>query len=133
RFAGMLALLGALAFFSSSLVRFGPVIPLHVAKGRSTLEFIDSIADLYLRADLRNDTMKFLFAETHQQLLHRLNLPPTATHEVIATRLEQAHPQLPKWKKLAQRFDSNDYSQGLPPGGWLHVAKDLIEIKTAMA
>lgn len=133
RFAGMLALLGALAFFSSSLVRFGPVLPLHATQGRSTLEFVDSIADLYLRADLRNDTMQFLFAETHQQVLQRLNLPPTAPHELIAARLEQAHPQLPKWKKLAQRFDSDDYTQGLPPAGWLRVAKDLIEIKTAMA
>ncbi|HEX4139773.1 MAG TPA: DUF4350 domain-containing protein, partial [Candidatus Methylacidiphilales bacterium] len=133
RFAGMLALLGALAFFASSLVRFGPVIPLQPPQGRSTLEFVDSIADLYLRADLRNDTMHYLFAETHQQVLHRLNLPPTAPHELIASRLEQAHPLLPKWKKLAQRFDSNDYVQGLPPGGWLRVAKDLIEIKTAMA
>jgi len=133
RFAGMLSLLGALAFFASSLVRFGPVIPLQPPQGRSTLEFVDSIADLYLRADLRNDTMHYLFAETHQQVLQRLNLPPTASHELISTRLEQAHPHLAKWKKLAQRFDSNDYVQGLPPGGWLRVAKDLIEIKTAMA
>lgn len=133
RFAGMLSLLGALAFFASSLVRFGPVIPLQPPQGRSTLEFVDSIADLYLRADLRNDTMHYLFTETHQQVLQRLNLPPTASHELISTRLEQAHPHLAKWKKLAQRFDSNDYVQGLPPGGWLRVAKDLIEIKTAMA
>lgn len=133
RFAGMLALLGTLAFLASSLVRFGPVIPLHRETGRSTLEFVDSIADLYLRADLRNDTMKYLFAETHQRVLHRLNLPPTASHELIASRLQQAHPHLAKWKKLAQRFDSRDYMDGLPPSGWLRVAKDLIEIKSAMA
>jgi hypothetical protein len=133
RFAAMLALLGALAFFGSSLVRFGPVIPVHRDTGRSTLEFVDSIADLYLRADLRNDTIKSLFVETHQRLLHRLNLPPTAPHELIASRLQQAHPHLPKWKKLAQRFDSRDYTDGLPPSGWLRVARDLIEIKSAMA
>ena len=133
RFAGMLALLGALAFLGTSLVRFGPVIPLHRETGRSTLEFVDSIADLYLRADLRNDTMKYLFVETHQRVLRRLNLPPTASHELIASRLEQANPHLPKWKKLAQRFDSRDYMDGLPPSGWLRVAKDLIEIKSAMA
>jgi hypothetical protein len=133
RFAGMLALLGALAFFGSSLVRFGPVIPLQRETGRSTLEFIDSIADLYLRADLRNDTIQSLFVETHQRILHRLNLPPTAPHDLIASRLQQAHPQLPKWKKLAQRFDSRDYTDGLPPSGWLRVARDLIEIKSAMA
>lgn len=133
RFAGMLVLLGGLAFLGTSLVRFGPVIPLHHETGRSTLEFVDSIADLYLRADLRNDTMKYLFLETHQQVLHRLNLPPTASHELIASRLLQAHPHLPKWKKLAQRFDSRDYMDGLPPTGWLRVAKDLIEIKSAMA
>jgi hypothetical protein len=133
RFAGMLALLGALAFLGSSLVRFGPVIPLHRETGRSTLEFVDSIADLYLRADQRNDTMKYLFVETHQRVLHRLNLPPTASHELIASRLQQANPHLPKWKKLAQRFDSRDYMDGLPPTGWLRVAKDLIEIKSAMA
>jgi hypothetical protein len=133
RFAGMLALLGALAFLGTSLVRFGPIIPLHRETGRSTLEFVDSIADLYLRADLRNDTIKYLFVETHQRVLHRLNLPPTAPHDLIASRLQQANPHLPKWKKLAQRFDSRDYIDGLPPSGWLRVARDLIEIKSAMA
>jgi hypothetical protein len=133
RFAGMLALLGALAFLGTSLVRFGPVIPFHHETGRSTLEFVDSIADLYLRADLRNDTIKYLFVETHQRVLHRLNLPSTAPHDLIASRLQQANPHLPKWKKLAQRFDSRDYMEGLPPSGWLRVAKDLIEIKSAMA
>ncbi len=133
RFAGMLALLGALAFVGSSLVRFGPILPLERETGRSTLEFIDSIADLYLRADQRNDTMRFLFNETHQRLLLRLHLPATASHELIASRLERAHPHLPKWKKLARRFDSPEYTEGLPPTGWLRVAKDLIEIKSAMA
>jgi len=129
----MLALLGVLAYFGSSLVRFGPVIPLYRETGRSTLEFIDSIADLYLRANLRDDTVKYLFTETHQRVLQRLNLPPTASHELIASRLLQAHPHLPKWKKLAQRFDSRDYVAGLPPTGWLRVARELIEIKSAMA
>jgi hypothetical protein len=133
RFAGMLALLGALAFLGTSLVRFGSVIPLHPETGRSTLEFVDSIADLYLRADLRNDTINYLFVETHQRVLHRLNLPPTAPHDLIASRLQQANPHLPKWKKLAQRFDSRDYMEGLPPSGWLRVARDLIEIKSTMA
>jgi hypothetical protein len=131
--AGMLVLLGALAFLGSSLVRFGPIVPLERETGRSTLEFVDSIADLYLRADLRNDTMKYLFLETHHRVLSRLNLPPTASHDLIASRLQQANPHLPKWKKLAQRFDSRDYMEGLPPTGWLRVAKDLIEIKSAMA
>jgi hypothetical protein len=133
RFAGMLALLGVLAYFGTSLVRFGPIVPLRPETGRSTLEFVDSIADLYLRADLRNDTIKYLFIETHQRVLHRLNLPPTAPHDIIASRLQQAHPHLPKWKKLAQRFDSRDYTDGLPPSGWMRVARDLIEIKSAMA
>src|SRR6202044_1515799 len=115
------------------LLRFGPVIPLQREKGRSTLEFVDSIADLYLRADLRNDTIKYLFVETHQRILQRLNLPASAPHDLIASRLQQAHPHLPKWKKLAQRFDSRDYTEGLPPSGWLRVARELIEIKSAMA
>ncbi len=109
------------------------MVPLHRETGRSTLEFIDSIADLYQRADLRDDTMKYLFNETHQRVLQRLNLPPTASHDLIASRLHQANPHLPKWKKLAQRFDSREYMEGLPPTGWLRVAKDLIEIKSAMA
>lgn len=133
RFAIMLALLGGLAFVGSALVRFGPVVPLQRESGRSTLEFVDSIADLYLHADVWSDTMKYLFKETHQTVLHRLNLPPTATHELIASRLQQINPKLPKWKKLAQRFDSRDYVEGLPPGGWLRVARELIEIKSAMA
>ena len=133
RFAGLLALLGSLAFFGSSFVRFGPVVPLEPENGRSAIEFVDSIADLYLRADLRNDTIAHLFAETHQRILQRLNLPPTASNDLISSRLEQAHPHLPKWKKLAQRFDSPDYIQGLPPSGWMRVARELIEIKSAMA
>ena len=68
-----------------------------------------------------------------RRILYRLNLPPTAPHDLIASRLQQAHPQLPKWKKLAQRFDSRDYMDGLSPSGWLRVARDLIEIKSAMA
>ncbi|HUB68610.1 MAG TPA: DUF4350 domain-containing protein [Candidatus Methylacidiphilales bacterium] len=133
RFAGMLALLGLLAFFGSSLLRFGPVVPIQPSPGRSALEFVDSIADLYQRADLRHDTLKYLFTETHQRVLHRLNLPPAASHELIASRLQQSNPHLPKWKKLAQRFDSQDHAHGLPPSGWLRVAKDLIAIKSAMA
>lgn len=133
RFAGMLVLLGVMTFLGSSLIRFGPILPLRPETGRSTLEFIDSIADLYQRADLRNDMMHYLFTETHQRVLHRLNLPPTASHELIASRLQQANPHLPKWKKLAQRFDSRDYMDGLPPTGWLRVARELIEIKSAMA
>ncbi len=118
RFAGMLALLGSLAFFASSLVRFGPVIPLQPAQGRSTLEFVDSIADLYLRADLRNDTMKYLFAETHQQVLQRLNLPPTAPHELIASRLEQAHRSCPNGKNWRiGSIRKTMYKGSLPPVG----------------
>jgi hypothetical protein len=133
RFSGMLTLLALLALLCSSLVRFGPVIPLERGGGRSTLEFVDSMADLYQRADLRNDMIRYLFNETHLRVLHRLNLPSTAPHELIGSRLAQAHPQLPRWKKLAQRFDSHDYVNGLPPSGWLRVARDLIEINLAMA
>jgi hypothetical protein len=133
RFGGMLAVLGLLAFVSGALIRFGPVVPWGRASGRSTLEFVDSIADLYRRADLRNDTIEYLFHETHQRVLGRLNLPPTADHAVIAARLKEAYPQLPSWKKLAQRFVSTDYVGGLPPSGWMRVARDLIEIKSAMA
>ena len=133
RFSAMLTLLALLALLCSSLMRFGPIIPLQRAGGRSTLEFVDSIADLYQRADLRNDMIGYLFRETHQRILHRLNLPSTAPHELIGTRLAQAYPQLPRWKKLAQRFDSLDYVNGLPPSGWLLVARELIEINLAMA
>jgi hypothetical protein len=122
-----------MTFFGSALLRFGPVRPLQPAHGRSTMEFVDSIADLYQRADLRNEMMTDLFRQTKQRVVHRLHLPATASHELIGARLQQAFPQLPRWKKLAQRFDSRDYMNGLPPSGWLHVARDLIEIKTAMA
>jgi Domain of unknown function (DUF4350) len=133
RLAVLLGLLGLATFLGSCFVRFGPVLPLQREPGRSSLEFVDSIAELYHRADLRNETIRFLFDETRRQVLHRLNLPPTAPHELIASRLKQAHPELPGWKKLAQRFDSQDYVSGLPPGGWLRVARELIQIKTALA
>jgi hypothetical protein len=133
RLAALLGLLGLATFLGSCFVRFGPVLPLQREQGRSSLEFVDSIAQLYQRADLRNETIRFLFDETRRQVLHRLNLPSTAPHELIASRLRQAHPELPGWKKLAQRFDSQDYVSGLPPGGWLRVARELIQIKTALA
>ena len=133
QFSAMLALLGLATFLGSSLIRFGPVRSPNPAQGRSTLEFVNSIADLYQRADLRNDMIGYLFRETHQRILLRLNLPAGASHELIGSRLQQTHPHLPKWKKLAQRFDSTDYVNGLPPSGWLRVARELIEIKSAMA
>jgi hypothetical protein len=133
RLAALLALLGLVTFLGSCFTRFGPILPLQREPGRSSLEFIDSIAELYHRADLRNETIRFLFDETRRQVVHRLNLPPTAPHELIASRLKQAYPELPGWKKLAQRFDSHDYVSGLPPGGWLRVARELIQIKSALA
>jgi len=133
RLAGLLALLGALTFLGSAFVRFGPILPLERAPGRSSLEFVDSIAELYHRSDLGNETMRYLFDETHRHLLQRLNLPPFASHEVIAARLKQAHPELPGWKKLAHRFDSHEYVEGLPPSGWLRIARELIQIKNAVA
>jgi len=133
RLAMLLALLGAATFLGSAFVRFGPVLPLERAQGRSSLEFIDSIAELYHRSDLRNEMMRFLFDDTHRHIVQRLNLPAAATHELIASRLKQAHPELPGWKKLAHRFESQDYVSGLPPGGWLRVARELIQIKSALA
>jgi hypothetical protein len=133
RLALLLALLAAATYFGSTFVRFGPVLPLEREAGRSSLEFLDSIAELYHRADLRNEMMRFLFDEARRHAVHRLNLPASAPNEVIASRLAQAYPQLPGWKKLAWRFESSDYVSGLPPGGWLRVARELIQIRTALA
>lgn len=123
---------GLLVFLSSQLVRFGPVRPLHRKTPRSTLEFVHSLANLYRRADIRNDIVSGLFRDTHQAILRRFNLPPETSHEVLARQLKEAFPQLPPWKKLAQRFDSDDYVQGLPPTGWLKVSRELITIKNTM-
>jgi hypothetical protein len=133
RLALLLALLGAATYFGSTFVRFGPVLPVDRAPGRSSLEFLDSIAELYHRADLRNEMMRFLFDEARRHAIQRLNLPAGAPNDVIAARLAQAYPQLPGWKKLAHRFESSDYVAGLPPGGWLRVARELIQIKAALA
>ena len=132
RLAALLALLGALTFLGSTFVRFGPVLPLEPAAGRSSLEFIDSIAALYRGADLRNEMMRFLFDDTRRHIVDRLHLPDSTSHDVIASRLKQAFPELPNWKKLAHRFESPDYVAGLPPGGWLRVARELISIKSAL-
>jgi hypothetical protein len=132
RLALILALLGAATYFGSTFVRFGPVLPLERETGRSSLEFLDSIAELYHRADLRNEMMRFLFDETRRHIVQRLNLPTGAANAVIASRLTKAYPQLPSWKKLAHRFESPDYVSGLPPGGWLRVARELIQIKAAL-
>jgi hypothetical protein len=133
RFAALLGLLGLATFLGSILIRFGPILPLQRETGRSALEFVDSIAELYHRSDLRNEMIRFLFDETHRHILARLNLPPNAPHELISSRLQQAHPALPSWKKLAHRFNSQDYVAGLPPTGWLRVARELMQIKTALA
>jgi len=133
RFAGLLALLGGLTFVGSALLRFGPITPLEREAGRSSLEFIDSIAELYHRADLRNEVVRQLFEDTNRAVLHRLNLPANVSQELVASRMQQAFPHLPSWKKLARRFDSPEYVAGLPPGGWFRVTRELIQIKTAMA
>jgi hypothetical protein len=133
RFAALLGLLGLATFLGSAFVRFGPILPLHREAGRSALEFVDSIAELYHRSDLRNEMIRFLFDETHRHILARLNLPVTAPHELISSRLQQTHPGLPSWKKLAHRFNSQDYVAGLPPTGWLRVARELMQIKAALA
>ncbi len=123
---------GLLVFLSSQLMRFGPVRPLHRKTPRSTMEFVHSLANLYRRADIRNDIVSGLFRDTHQAILRRFNLPPETSHEILARHLKEAFPQLPPWKKLAQRFDSDDYVQGLPPTGWLKVSRELITIKNTM-
>ena len=133
RFGAMLALLGLATFFGSSLIRFGAVIPVKRTSGRSTLEFLDSVADLYQRADLRNAQIAFLYRETRSKVLARLNLPDSATPDQISIQLEKAFPKLPQWKKLAQRFESKDYVGGLPPSGWLRLARELIEVKISLA
>jgi hypothetical protein len=133
RFGAMLALLGLVTFLGSSLIRFGAVIPLQQAKGRSTLEFVDSVADLYQRADLRNAMIASLYQETRRRVLQRLNLPATASPDQISAQLAQVFPHLPRWKKLAQRFESKDHVGGLPPSGWFRLAHDLIEVKSVLA
>lgn len=132
RLASAQIALGLLVFLSSQLVRFGPVRPLERRKARSTLEFINSIAQLYRRANIRNDIVRSLFHETHKLVLKKFNLPPETSHAIIGQQLAQAFPELPAWRKLAQRFDSDDYVQGLPPTGWLKVSRELILIKNAM-
>ena len=133
RFGAMLALLGLATFFGSSLVRFGAVIPMKQSAGRSNLEFLDSVADLYQRADLRNAQIAFLYRETRLGVLRRLNLPATATPEQISAQLGKAYPHLPRWKKLAHRFESKEHIGGLPPSGWFRLARELIEVKNALA
>jgi hypothetical protein len=130
--AAIQTLIGLLFFLIGQRIRFGPLRPLQPAKARSTLEFVNSLASLYHRANLRNDIVRALFRETHQAVLRKFNLPPRASHDVIAKRLGEAFPHLPRWKKLAQRFDSTEYVQGLPPSGWLKVSRELILIKNAM-
>lgn len=132
RLASAQIAIGLLVFLSSQLVRFGPVRPLHRHTVRSTIDYVHSLANLYHRADIRNDIVRGLFHDTHQAILHRLNLPADTAHDRIARQLHEAFPHLPSWKKLAQRFDSSDYVQGLPPSGWLKVSRELILIKNEM-
>jgi hypothetical protein len=124
--------LGLLAFLASQLVRFGVVLPLPRETPRSSLEFVRSMGGLYRRADLRNEIVRYLYEQTLQAVLRKLNLPPRASHDLIASRLAESFPHLPSWKKLAQRFDSDKFVQGLPPGGWLRVAQDLVRIHREM-
>lgn len=132
RLAAVQLLFALLVFIAGQRIRFGPLRPLQPARARSTLEFVSSLASLYHRANLRNDTVRSLFAETHQAVLRKFNLPPRASHDLIAKRMTESFPHLPRWKKLAQRFDTTEYVQGLPPSGWLKVSRDLILIKNAM-
>jgi hypothetical protein len=132
RIASGQIVLGFLVLFASSLQRFGPVQPVQRQRARSTLEFVRSMAHLYRRANLRNEIVQQLFDETRQRVLLKFNLPPRATPDQVGRRLQQAFPHLPKWKKLAERFELKQSPAGLPPGGWLQAARDLIQIKREM-
>ncbi|MEM1059612.1 MAG: DUF4350 domain-containing protein [Verrucomicrobiota bacterium] len=129
RMIGALIVLGLILFLVSQRPRWGQIIPLQRQATRSTREFVASMAKLYRRADLRNATVKFLFDQTHQMLLRYLELPRHASHALIAQRLAALHPELPKWKKLAVRFDGDKFTHGLPPNSWLKASQQLIQIQ----
>jgi len=129
RMIGALIALGLIIFLISQRPRWGQTIPLRRQDNRSTREFVTSMAKLYRRADLRNATVKYLFDQTHRMLLEKLDLPRDTNHDLIARRLAQLHPELPKWKKLAVRFDGDKFTHGLPPNSWLKASQQLIQIQ----
>jgi hypothetical protein len=90
---------------------------------------VQSIALLYYKSRLRDDVLKQLYADTKQLVCKKLHLPETAPGLLIHSRLSEACPTAPSWKKLVARFEPSEYSPGLPPTGWIRVAQQLITIQ----
>ncbi|PTY00901.1 hypothetical protein DB346_14930 [Verrucomicrobia bacterium LW23] len=133
RMAGLQILVGILIFITSQMVRFGLIMPLPREQMRATMEFVSSMAKLYRRADLRDEVMRALYDDTHQRVLKKLNLPPTTSHDEISRLMSDAFPHLPRWKRVALQFDNKGvYVEGLPPSGWMKMARELVSIKNAM-
>jgi hypothetical protein len=130
--AGWQVALGVAVFLVSQFYRFGPVLPFVREKNRSTMEFVRSMALLYRRSNLRDEILRDLFIQTQRRILHKFHLAPRTSHDQISAHLQRAFPHLPSWKKLALRLDSNHYPFGLPPKGWLKIARQLITIKREM-
>jgi hypothetical protein len=133
RLAAIQAAMGLLLFLTSQLTRFGSTIPLESDSGRSGMEFVEWMAQLYRNADLRNEIVQTLFEETRARIQHKFNLPPRASDEILDQRLRDAFPQLPSWKKISRQFQLFYAAElRLPPAGWLKISRDLIHIKREM-
>lgn len=129
-FAALLTLLGLLTIISSSFVRFGQILPLPgTDASTSTLEMIDSVAELYRKSKLRNEVIRDLYLDTKRRLIQRFKLDPNAPLEIIHAQFSESFPDAPSWKKLAQRFEPTQFNQGLPPSGWVRISRELISIK----
>jgi len=133
RLAAIQAIMGLLLFLTSQLTRFGSTIPLEKESGRSSMEFIESMAQLYRRANLRNEVIRALYDETRQRIVQKFNLPSRATDEMLNQRLIETFPTLPAWKSMARKYELI-YASGhsLSPAAWLKMSRDLIHIKREM-
>ncbi len=73
---------GALAVLLSG--RFGPPVPLSRGTGRTSAEYVESVANLYRRAQASGTALETLYRQFLRDLCGRLALPPDVNLETLA-------------------------------------------------
>lgn len=76
--------------------RFGPVLPLQRDRPRSTLEYVDAMANLYRRAGLKGPALRALWRNFRVDVAKRYGIPLRAPVDVLSNEvLDAARPEKP--------------------------------------
>lgn len=123
---GLILAVGIVLFLATGLRRFGPPIEDNQEPLLGSRDLVRSLGLLYQRAGLSGPTLAYLRDETRADLLHRLNLPTTASDERLAHRLREKYPDAPDWLKLSRDMEAPDQ---LAPSAVVRLAQRLVDLR----